>query len=52
MESCFGEKDGGRVWKDYVERIKNAEDNWEHNVEGDAVEGPLDFLSRDKVDKN
>ena len=39
MES---EKEGGKVWKDYMERITNEENGCERNVEGDAVEGPVD----------
>ena len=38
---CFSEKEGGKVWKDYVERIMNEENYWDHNVEADAVEGPV-----------
>ena len=30
---CFSEKDRGKVWKE--------ENEWDHNVEGDAVEGPV-----------
>ena len=36
---CISEKDRGKVWKDYMERIMNEENDWDHNVEGDAVEG-------------
>ena len=38
---CFSEKERGKVWKDYMERIMNEENYWDHNVEGDAVEGPV-----------
>ena len=27
----------------------NEENDWDHNVEGDAVHGPVDCVSRDKV---
>ena len=40
------EKDRGIVWKDYMERIMN---DWDHNVEGDAVKGPVACVSRDNV---
>ena len=43
---CFSEKEGGKVWKDYMERIMNEENDWDHNVEGDAVEGPVVCVSR------
>ena len=29
------------MWKDYMERIVNAVNSWDHNVEGDAVEDPV-----------
>ena len=35
---CFSEKEGGKVWKDYMERIMNEENDWDRSVEGDAVE--------------
>ena len=31
----LGEKERGKVWKDYMERAMNEENNWDHNVEGD-----------------
>ena len=36
---CFNEKERGKVWKDYMERIMMEENDCDHNVE-DAVEGP------------
>ena len=33
---CFSEKEGGKVWKDYMERILNEENFWDHSVEGDV----------------
>ena len=38
---CFSEKERGKVWKDYMEMIMNAENDWYDNVDGDAVEGPV-----------
>ena len=32
-----------------MERIMNEENDWNHNVEGDAVEGPLVCVSREEV---
>ena len=46
---CFGEKDGGKIWKDYMERIMNEENDLDHNVEGDAIEGPAVCVSREGV---
>ena len=46
---CFSEKERGNVWKDYVERIMNEEDGWDHNVEGDAVQDSVVSVSREEV---
>ena len=46
---CFSEKERGEVWKDYMERIMNEQNDWDHNVEGDAVEGSVDCVSREVV---
>ena len=46
---CFSEKERGKVWKNYMERIMNEENDWDHNVEGDAVEGPGVCVSREEV---
>ena len=29
---CFIEKERGKVWKDYIERIMNEENDRDHNV--------------------
>ena len=34
---------------DYMERIMNDENDWDHNVEGDAVEGPVVYVRREEV---
>ena len=46
---CFSEKERRTFWKDYMERITNEEDDWDRNVEGDAVEGPVLCESREEV---
>ena len=38
---CFSEEDSNKFWKDYIEWIINEENDWNRNVEGDAVEGPV-----------
>ena len=45
----FSEKERCKVWKDYMEWIMNEENDWDHNVEGDAVEGPVVCVSRMEV---
>ena len=46
---CFSEKERGKIWMDYMERITNEENDWDRNVEGDAVEGPVKCVSREEV---
>ena len=38
---CLSEKERGKIWKGYLERIMNGENDWDHNVEGGVVEGSL-----------
>ena len=45
---CFSEKGRGKIRKDYMERIMNEENDWDHNVEGDA-EGSAYCVSREEV---
>ena len=45
----FNEKERGKVWKDYMERLMNEENDCDHNVEGDAAEGPVVCVSREEV---
>ena len=49
MKSCVSVIMRGNVWKDYVERIMNEENDWDHNVEGDAAEGPVVCASGEEV---
>ena len=46
---CFSEKERGEVWNDYMEKIMNDENDWDRNVEGDAVECPVVCVSREDV---
>ena len=46
---CSSEKERGKVRKDYMERIINEENDWDHNVEGDAVECPVVCVCREEV---
>ena len=48
---CFSEKKCS-IWKDYMETIINEKNDWDHNVEGDALECPVKSVSRDKMVKN
>ena len=31
---CFSEKERGKAWKDYMERMMNEENDRDHNVKG------------------
>ena len=42
---CFCVKERRKVRQDYMEMIMNEENDWGHNVEGDAVEGPAVCVS-------
>ena len=45
---CFSEKERS---KDDIEKIMNKENDWDHNVEGNAVDGPTDCVRRDEVEQ-
>ena len=49
VESCVSVRRKEVVKKDYIERIMNGENNWNHDVEGDAVEGPVFCVRREEV---
>ena len=42
----FREKKRVKVWKEYMERIMSEENEWYHNVKGDAVESPAVCVRR------
>ena len=48
MGSCFC-KEAGKDWKDYMERMMNKENDWDHSVEGDGVEGPVVCVGIEEV---
>ena len=37
------------MWRNYIERIMSGENDWDHNVDGDAVEGQVVCVSREEV---
>ena len=45
----FCVKERGKVRVDYVKRIMIEDNDWDNNVEGDAVEGPVVCVSRGEV---
>ena len=46
---CFSDNEKGQVWKIYMERIMNEENDFDHNVEGDAVESQVVCVGREEV---
>ena len=46
---CLSEKERGKVWKDCIERIMNDENDWDHNMEGNTVQGPVICVCREEV---
>ena len=46
---CLSEKEKAKVWKDYMERIVKEENDWDRNVEGDAVEDTVVCVRREEV---
>ena len=45
---CFSEKEGGSL-EGSLERIMNEENDRDHNVEGDAVEGPAVCVDKERL---
>ena len=46
---CFSEKERGKLWKDYMERMMNEVSDWDNDVEGDTVKVPVVFVGREEV---
>ena len=49
MESCVSVSRKEVVWMDCMERIMDEENDWDHNVGGNTVEGPVVCVDREKV---
>ena len=49
MDRCVSVRRRGKVWNDYMERIMTEENDWDHNMEEDAAEGPEGCACRDEV---
>ena len=45
------EKDRGKLWKDHMEKIMNVENEWDHMVEADMVEEPVEEVTYEEVIK-
>ena len=45
----FIEVDRAKIWKERIEKIMNEENKWDHMVETDVAEGPVEKVSRNKI---
>ena len=45
------EKDRGKLWKDHMEKIMNVENEWDQMTEADMVEGPVEEVTYEEVNK-
>ena len=45
----FIEEDGAKIWKGHMEKIMNEENELDHMVETDEVEGPVEKVARNEI---
>ena len=45
----FVEEDRAKIWKEHMEKIMNEENEWDHIVETDVVEGPVEKVARNEI---
>ena len=45
------EEDRAKIWKEHREKIINEENNWNHMVETDVVEGPVEKVACNEIVK-
>ena len=45
----FIEEDRATIWKEHMEKIMNEENEWDHMVETDVVEGPVEKVARNEI---
>jgi hypothetical protein len=46
---CMGERERAKVWKEHMERVMNAENEWDGVVDVDVVHGPIDRVTMKEV---
>ena len=47
----FIEEDRAKIWKEHIEEIMNEENEWNHMVETDVVEGTVEKVVRSETVK-
>ena len=45
----FIEEDRAKIWKKHMEKIMNEENEWDHMVETDVVEEPVEKVARNEI---
>ena len=45
------EKDGGKLWKEHMEKILYVENEWDQMAEADMVEEPVEGVTHEEVMK-
>ena len=45
----FIEEDRAKIWKEHMEKIMNEENEWDHMVQTDSVEGPVEKVARNEI---
>ena len=45
----FIEEDRAKIWKEYMEKIMNVENEWNRMVETDLAEGPVEKVVRNEI---
>ena len=46
---CVGEREKAMAWKQHMESVMNEENEWDGNVEADAVHGPTNRVTEEEV---
>ena len=45
----FFEENRAKIWKEDMEKIMNEKNEWDHMVETDLVEGPVEKVARNEI---
>ena len=45
----FVEEDRAKIWKEHMEKIMNKKNKWDHMVETDVVDGPVEKVARNEI---
>ena len=45
----FVEENRAKIWKEHMEKITNEKNKWDHMVETDVVEGPVEKAASNEI---